>query len=56
MKLKHLFSMTLLLLFGGTVMAKKVTADLSQGVPRGGECDVDTGRWQFCLQVFMERK
>ena len=35
MKLKHLFSMTLLLLFGGTVMAKKVTADLSQGVLRG---------------------
>ena len=37
MKLKHLFSMTLLLLFGGTVMAKKVTADLSQGV-LGGDC------------------
>lgn len=36
MKLKHLFSLTLLLLFGGTVMAKKVTADLSQGVLRGG--------------------
>ncbi len=27
--------MTLLLLFGGTVMAKKVTADLSQGVLGG---------------------